>query len=194
MKKEIKTTSANELDNMLRGIYGRTLKDILVAGYIDTLDSVKQFHPMFEDIYFDFDGIIIRASSIQQFWYLGLEVIDKIDCRFELEDDDEFAVCSLNFMLAFPSGPNIFRNLVAFIAPDELIDSGNIVCAALEFDCGDATLAREVIFLNPRNEFGIHLGTHAALENWRCQNALAVTLLVERTFPESIAGTFTIGS
>lgn len=177
-----------DIEQLAERLYGRTLKDILVAGYIDTLDSVKRFHPMFEDIYFDFDGIILRASSIQQFWYLGLEVIDKIDCRFELEDDDEFAVCSLEFVLASPSGLNIVRSLVAFIAQDGLAVNGNMVCAALVFDCGDATLARDVVFLNPRNEFGIHLGTHAALENWRRENALTAAPFIEQTFPASIEG------
>ena len=186
MKKETKTTSANELDDMLRGIYGRTLKDILVAGYIDTLDSVKRFHPMFEDVYFDFDGIILRASSIQQFWYLDLEVIDKIERRFELEDDDEFAVCSLEFILTSPTGPNIVQSLIAFVAQDELAGNSNIVCAALEFDCGDAALAREVVFLNTRNEFGIHLGTRAALEDWRRENALATVPFIEQLFPIDI--------
>lgn len=113
-------------------------------------------------------------------------MIDKIEYRFELEDDDEFAVCSLEFVLTSPTGPNIVQSLIVFIEQDELVGNGNIVCAALELDCGDATLAPEIIFLDPRNEFGIHLGTRAALEDWRRENALATVPFIEQLFPIDI--------
>lgn len=164
-------------------LHGRTLTDIVVPGYIDTVDTVKRFHPMFDDIFFQFDGIILRASSIEQFWYLGLDLVDKIDYRFELEDDDEFGISSVDFVLARPTGPNIVRQLIAFTAQDESVGYDRVVCAALELDHGDVNSAPDIVFLNPRNEFGIHLGTHDALENWRQENSVASLPALERVFP-----------
>jgi hypothetical protein len=159
---------------------GRQLTEILVAGYIDGLGSTRRFHPMFDDMYFDFDGLLLRASATDQFWHIELDFVDRIECRFQIEEDDEFCVCPLDFVLRHPAGPYHLKEIITFMATGMDASPDKAICAALvlEFEGTEATTT--TLFLDPRNDFGIHLGTEATLAEWRLANAMADSPAMEQ--------------
>jgi hypothetical protein len=172
-----------DIDAVAASLRGRRLTDILVTGYIDGPESKRRFHPMFDDVYFDFDGLLLRASATDQFWYVELDLVDRVECRFQIEEDDEFGVCPLDFVLRHPGGPYHLRQIITFTAHGMEASSRKAVCAALVLEFEGTEVAIDTLFMDPRNEFGIQLGTEAALAEWRRANAGAESPAVERAHP-----------
>ena len=158
----------NSISTILQTIKGKLLTAILVTGYIDRDNSYKQFHPMFDDIYFDFEGVLIRASATSQFWYIQLELVKHIEFRYKLEDGDELCVSPLDFLLRVPSGNNYLKEIVVFSdkTPEKFIQA-----IELRLECRSENVISDTIFLDPRNDFGIHLGKEPALAEWKFCNA-----------------------
>lgn len=172
-----------DIDAIAARLLGRQLTDILVTGYIDGPEPTRRFHPMFDDVYFDFDGLLLRASATDQFWYVELDLVDQIECRFQIEEDDEFCVGPLDFVLRHPAGPYHLRQIITFMAPGMDASSRKAVSAALVLEFGGTAAATDILFLDPRNDFGIQLGTHGMLAEWRRANAASGSPAVERVYP-----------
>lgn len=172
-----------DIDSLAKRLCDRPLTNILVAGYIDESESMKHFHPMFDDIYFDFTGVLLRASSIDQFWHLGLDLVERVECRFQIEEGDDFGVCPLDFVLQDPAGSNRLKQIIVFRESNIDATPGKTICAALTLHSGGTATAFDTLFLDPRNEYGIRLGTQAALIEWRRANSTSVSPAVEMAYP-----------
>lgn len=153
----------------------RKLTDMLVAGFVDETNSIRRFHPMFEDVYFDFDGLLLRASSVGQYSQLRLSLVDRIECNFDIEEDDEFCVCPLDFVLKYPEGDYFLAEAKFFADPESTSRGTSLQSAALRFECRGVETLTETIFIDPAHIFGIKLGGEVELaamhpeHRWRCE-------------------------
>lgn len=160
----------NTFRTVFEAIEGRALTDLLVAGYTDHDGQAQRFHPMFDDVYLDFGGRLVRASSAGQFWTLELALVERIEPRFALEDDDAFAVSSIAFVLAHPEGDNRLVELRAFTAADDAAHGRPACCGAAFVFAPDAGGgAPDLLFLDPRNRFGIHVRGREGLAAWQAE-------------------------
>ena len=151
------------IDPELRArLRGKQLTDVLAAGYLDEQAGVRRFHPMFENLYLEFEDVLLKVSAVGQYWNVALQSVGSIECEFDLDEDDEFCTASIRHQaLHDPDGSHYLASWRAFLRPD-----GGIARLVLYFDGGSPGTASELLFIDPENTHGLRLGGQCDLDRW----------------------------
>lgn len=150
--------SINQIINLLQS---HPLTDILSVGYINSDDTIKKFHIIQEDVYLEFGNSLLRCSSVNQYDKLRIKIVNQIEFDFELEEDDEFCVCSIfNMYLFDPYGTNQITSAEFLVDNQCNIEEGIVKCA--QFNIG----IKDELFLDPTHTFGIQINGNRTIKEW----------------------------
>lgn len=154
-----------KIGTIINLLQSHSLTDMLIVGYIDSDsdNTIKRFNPIQEDIYLEFGHSLLRCSSVNQYDQLRMRVVDKIefDFEFEIEEDDEFCVCSVGNMYLFdPYGKNQITSAQFLLDEEGNLDEGVVKCA--KFSIG----SKDYLFLDPTHTFGIQINGERSLIEW----------------------------
>ncbi len=150
----------NQIINLLQS---HPLTDILSVGYINSDDTIKKFHIIEEDVYLEFGNSLLRCSSVNQYDKLRMKIVNQIefDFDFELEEDDEFCVCSVfNIYLFDPYGTNQITSAEFLVDERCNIEEGIVKCA--KFNIG----IKDELFLDPTHTFGMKINENRTIKEW----------------------------
>ena len=158
MVRSILISQINQIINIFQS---HPLTDMLIVGYIDSDKTRKQFHTIQEDLYLEFGNSFLRCSSVNQYDKLRMKIVNQIEFDFELEEDDEFCVCSVfNMYLFDPYGTNQITS-AEFLVNDRCnIEEGIVKCA--KFNIG----IKDELFLDPTHTFGIQINGNRTIKEW----------------------------
>lgn len=162
----------SKITDIIEVFRSKRLSNLLVPGFVDEFGAVKRFHPMLENVYFEFDDQLLRCSSIDQYWNLQLELVKEISCEFEIDEDDEFCISSISeLVLKYPYGQNYVIGLRVFLSEESRLDEGIVKCAGFEIQCPESErTGDDSIFLDPQNPFGIQIDKKDLELEWRRMN------------------------
>jgi hypothetical protein len=143
----------SKIDEIIGVLATRSLTDLLVAGYLTAEGGVKRFHPRLMDVFLDFNGTLIRCSSVDQYGALAMSLVDEVPFDFEIMDGDTHCVAPVSELcLKMPNSEQNIRSLRVLVDRDSRPDDGIFRCAGLSVGAND------YLFLDPMNLFGIQLG------------------------------------
>lgn len=170
------------IDCLVDALKNRRLTDVFVTGYIDEKEGVKHFHPMFEDVYFEFESVLLKVSSIDQYWNLKINLVNNIHGEIEIDEDDEFCVGSIrHLLLNNPDGDNYLMALTVFVDGESQLDGGIVKRAAFQIGNQMGNRPSGIVFIDPENPYGIQLGGQPELLAWR-ENNLGEDRCAERIY------------
>src|SRR5262245_14182427 len=156
----------NNVNEVVRAMMGKKLVDVIVAGYVDHENGIARFHPLFDNVYFEFDdGPLVQLSSIDQFWNLRLKLVDEIRSEIAIDEDDEFCAGSIRHLtLRHPDADSVLRSLTLVV---DSSDPGLATkCAVFEFH--DPTgAAIDTVFVDPQHTYGLRFAGDAEWTEWR---------------------------
>lgn len=94
----------------IESVLNKAVKDVLVTGYLDTgdsftLNSCPVFHPMYDRLYFVFEDFI-SEFFVDEKGIVCINTINKIECWFDIDEDDQFSVMSI-FAQLFKTESNV---------------------------------------------------------------------------------------
>ncbi len=81
---------------ILTSCLNKSIKDIYVTGWTEVRENYNCFSTMDWWCYVQFDHLLLCFSSDTTKGMLQVDIHQKIECNFEIEDDDEFTVMRIN--------------------------------------------------------------------------------------------------
>jgi hypothetical protein len=140
------------------------LTNILIAGFVDIDDDGhRAFHAMMDCVYIKIGSLQFSLCSSQQNSSLVVRSDAEIKCEFEIDEDDEFCVCSvMQLFLSAPYSDSRIQRFDWFRSASCEIPV--LTAMGLSLDRG------EYLFFDPMNYFGIQIGGVDRREVWLSQN------------------------
>lgn len=129
------------MKNFVNTITDNTIIDVLVSGYVD-FEKNLIFHPMYDRIYFVFDSMKFEIS-IDDFGFINVSNIAKIEKWFDLDEDNCFSLMSIYSQL--------FKTEQKVVITSVDNQSGPFDSLALIYR--DGFIERR-LYLDPNNFFG----------------------------------------
>lgn len=137
------------------------LKDVIIPGYIDNTSqsNVSTFHPVLHSAYLQFEPYYLRLQTPDR-WSLHLTIVPEIECDFECDVDDTFALClvsTLYFGEWGEHGPQRVDGLGLYLDHTSSLSQGIVRWGGIHVHSG------QTLYFDPANTYGIQLGTYEAL-------------------------------
>jgi hypothetical protein len=141
-------------------LVGKSLEDVLVAGFVEKESQQLRFCANYRNLYFDCGGLFVKASVVRSEGVLTLNVIS--DPAPEQYDDDDLvpAISSIrDVVLLDPNGSNLFTSIHLWNAQEGV---AGIASAALRLDLSNG----QQIFIDPSYYFGMRIGGTLQEQIW----------------------------
>ena len=138
---------------MLRRLEGKNIEDVISIGFVDKEDGVNVFYSDLRTLYFEFDNIYLKFESINQYSTLKVNLEEKVNFEYEIDEDMEYAISSIIDIVLI--GRNMKGNILSkIIFYKKYIENNEIYCNACEIYLKNG----QVIFLDPSFLCGISIG------------------------------------
>jgi hypothetical protein len=170
----------NEIIELLQT---ESLTEILSGGYIDDDDEPKRSRLLLRCIYLAFGDRLLRCTSVGQFDQLKFDIVEHVDPTFSSDDlriFQEYQFCLIPLTNLFVTEALSNHRVVGlryFFDSRADPTRGIVTTAAMFLERG------EVLFLDPRNTFGVHVGNKLAFEAWIRFNVVGTSTYREFTWP-----------
>lgn len=138
----------------------KELSDIIIPGFVWDHRNVRTFTPVLKAIYLEFEDRLVLLQSIGRHWRLQMSLADQIECHFDLDPKDEFAVSSVLEVLGGEGGCSVTR-VQTWVSADCDAASGIVKGALFHLNASPCQL-----FIDPLNIFGIRLTVPTDLDGW----------------------------
>jgi hypothetical protein len=141
-----------------------TLDDIVIMGYIENDNGVKNFTPVTDCVFLKLGKHIVRCKSIGQHDKLAISLVPEVSwaADFEIDEDDELCTCSvLRMFTRYETRDSYVIRLRAFF--DEECDLSLGIVKSLELWLSDKA---GCIFLDPTHILGIKIGSADQRNEW----------------------------
>ena len=138
---------------MLQRLEGKNIEDIISIGFVDKEDGINVFYSDLRTLYFEFDDIYLKFESINQYSTLKVNLKEKVNFAYEIDEDMEYAMSSIIDIVLI--GRNMKGNMLSkLVFYKKYIEDNEIYCNACEIYLKNG----QVIFLDPSFICGISIG------------------------------------
>jgi hypothetical protein len=133
-------------------LIGRSLDDVLVAGFVEKESQPLRFCADYRSLYFDCGGLFVEASVVRSEGVLTLAIVSEPGPGQYDDDDMVVAISSIRDVVLFdPNGSNLLTSIHLWNVQE---DAAGIASAALRLDLSN----NQQIFIDPSYYFGMRIG------------------------------------
>jgi hypothetical protein len=149
------------LSDLEKRLFGASLEDVLLVGFIDSTEQPPRFRTLLEVVYFDIGGGLLKFRTVGGTGTMAVTLATTLENDFELDDDMVFSATSVRpQVLRETEGEN---GLTALRLWHVEMEAGELRCWSAQIDLANG----QQIFIDPYYYFGIRLGGAEQREFWR---------------------------
>lgn len=139
------------INEFREALKNKTITDIYSVGFVDDEDGISVFHENLNYLYIEMESRYIKLQSINQYSALKIQMVDRIDYDYEIDEDWKKAKTSIANVVLNDSMSlgNKISKLILYNLNDK-----ELTCDAAEFVLENG----QILFLDPSYLFGINIG------------------------------------